>query len=61
MVAGQNSYDLRLDQRIVRLENIEDYYTNPYDLGYGPFVKFDHDFISAEAIKEMSTKPSAAG
>ncbi|HEY4031167.1 MAG TPA: aminomethyl transferase family protein, partial [Caulobacteraceae bacterium] len=38
-------------------DNIEDYYTNPYDLGYGPFVKFDHDFIGAEAIKEMSTKP----
>ena len=38
-------------------ENIEDYYTNPYDLGYGPFVKFDHDFIGAEAIKEMSKQP----
>ena len=37
--------------------NIEDYYTNPYDLGYGPFVKFDHDFIGAEALKEMSAKP----
>ena len=38
-------------------DNIEDYYTNPYDLGYGPFVKFDHDFIGAEALKAMSTKP----
>src|SRR5262249_49897359 len=25
--------------------NIEDYYMTPYELGYGPFVKFDHDFI----------------
>ena len=24
--------------------NIEDYYLTPYDLGYGPFVKFDHEF-----------------
>jgi vanillate/3-O-methylgallate O-demethylase len=38
-------------------DNIEDYYTNPYDLGYGPFLKFDHDFIGHEALKEMSTQP----
>jgi vanillate/3-O-methylgallate O-demethylase len=37
--------------------NIEDYYTTPYDLGYGPFVKFDHDFIGREAIEEMSKAP----
>jgi hypothetical protein len=30
-------------------KNIEDYYLNPYELGYGPFVKFDHDFIGREA------------
>ncbi|MHB1207689.1 MAG: vanillate/3-O-methylgallate O-demethylase, partial [Rhodospirillaceae bacterium] len=33
--------------------NIEDYYLTPYALGYGPFVKFDHDFIGAEALKKM--------
>jgi vanillate/3-O-methylgallate O-demethylase len=33
--------------------NIEDYYTTPYDLGYGPFVKFDHDFIGADALQKM--------
>jgi len=27
--------------------NIEDYYLTPYDLGYGAFVKFDHDFVVA--------------
>jgi vanillate/3-O-methylgallate O-demethylase len=38
-------------------DNIEDYYTNPYELGYGPFVKFDHDFIGREALEEMSKTP----
>jgi vanillate/3-O-methylgallate O-demethylase len=32
--------------------NIEDYYLTPYDLGYGPFVKFDHDFIGREALEK---------
>lgn len=31
--------------------DIEDYYTTPYELGYGPFVKFDHDFIGADDLK----------
>src|SRR6202042_2933400 len=30
--------------------DIEDYYTNPWELGYGGFVKFDHDFIGPEAL-----------
>jgi len=34
-------------------ENIEDYYLTPWDLGYGPFVKFDHDFIGREALEKM--------
>jgi vanillate/3-O-methylgallate O-demethylase len=34
--------------------NIEDYYMSPYALGYGPFVKFDHDFIGREALEKMS-------
>src|SRR6202012_934498 len=25
----------------------------PYELGYGPFVKFDHDFIGREALEKM--------
>jgi vanillate/3-O-methylgallate O-demethylase len=37
--------------------NIEDYYTNPYELGYGPFVKFDHDFIGREELEKMSKTP----
>ena len=37
--------------------NIEDYYTSPYALGYGPFVKFDHDFIGKEALQIMARQP----
>ncbi len=33
--------------------NIEDYYMTPYALGYGPFVKFDHDFIGRDALEKM--------
>lgn len=36
---------------------IEDYYTSPYELGYGPFIKFDHDFIGREALEKMKDKP----
>ena len=38
-------------------DNIEDYYLSPYALGYGPFVKFDHDFIGREALEKMSKQP----
>ena len=34
-------------------KNIEDYYTTPWDLGYGHMVKFDHDFIGADALQKM--------
>lgn len=38
-------------------DNIEDYYVNPYEIGYGPFVKFDHDFIGRDALEKMATEP----
>jgi vanillate/3-O-methylgallate O-demethylase len=38
-------------------DKIEDYYTTPYALGYGPFVKFDHDFIGREALEKMANEP----
>ncbi len=38
-------------------DNIADYYLTPYDLGYGPFVKFDHEFIGREALQAMSASP----
>jgi len=38
-------------------DNIEDYYVTPYELGYGPFVKFDHDFIGREALEKIKDEP----
>jgi len=38
-------------------KNIEDYYMTPHALGYGPFVKFDHDFIGREALEKMTDQP----
>jgi vanillate/3-O-methylgallate O-demethylase len=34
-------------------DSIDDYYLTPWDLGYGGFVKFDHDFIGREALEAM--------
>ncbi len=33
-------------------DKIEDYYFTPWDLSYGGFVKFDHDFIGREALEK---------
>jgi vanillate/3-O-methylgallate O-demethylase len=33
---------------------IEDYYLTPWDLGYGPFVKFDHDFVGRDALEDLA-------
>ena len=33
--------------------DIEDYYHTPWELGYGSFVKFDHDFIGREALEKI--------
>ena len=35
-------------------DEIEDYYFTPWDLGYGGYVKFDHDFIGREALEERA-------
>jgi vanillate/3-O-methylgallate O-demethylase len=37
--------------------NIEDYYVTPYEMGYGPFVKFDHDFIGRTALEKAAAAP----
>lgn len=37
--------------------NIEDYYTTPWDLGYGKIVKLDHDFVGREALEAMADGP----
>ena len=38
-------------------DDIEDYYTTPYDLGYGSFVRFDHDFVGREALEKIAESP----
>ncbi len=38
-------------------DRIEDYYLTPYDLGYWPFVKFDHDFIGRAALEKIAGAP----
>jgi syringate O-demethylase len=35
-------------------EAIQDYYFTPWDLGYGSYVKFDHDFVGREALEELA-------
>ncbi len=37
--------------------DIADYYVTPHDLGYWPFVKFDHDFVGREALERMADNP----
>src|SRR4029079_423976 len=34
-------------------KDIEEYYFTPWDLGYGSYVKFDHDFIGREALERL--------
>jgi vanillate/3-O-methylgallate O-demethylase len=34
-------------------DDIEDYYTNPFQLGYAHMVKFDHDFIGRDALEQL--------
>jgi vanillate/3-O-methylgallate O-demethylase len=34
-------------------DDIEDYYLNPWALGYGNFVKFDRDFIGRDALEAV--------
>jgi vanillate/3-O-methylgallate O-demethylase len=38
-------------------DDIADYYLTPWELGYGSFVKFDHDFIGREALEQLAGTP----
>jgi vanillate/3-O-methylgallate O-demethylase len=38
-------------------DDISDHYLTPHDLGYWPFVKFDHDFVGREALERMGDEP----
>jgi glycine cleavage system aminomethyltransferase T len=37
--------------------HIEDYYLTPFDLGYGGFTRFDHDFIGRAALEKRAGEP----
>ena len=34
-------------------DDIDDYYLNPWELGYGQFVKLDHDFVGRDALEQI--------
>jgi len=36
---------------------IEDYYLTPWDMGYGSFIDFEHDFIGREALQKLAKGP----
>jgi vanillate/3-O-methylgallate O-demethylase len=38
-------------------DKVDDYYLTPWDLGYGSFVKFDHDFTGKEALEKIAKDP----
>jgi vanillate/3-O-methylgallate O-demethylase len=38
-------------------DDIEDYYHYPWELGYGSFMKFDHDFIGRSALEKLADAP----
>ncbi len=38
-------------------DDISDYYLTPHDLGYWPFVKFDHDFVGRDTLEAMADEP----
>ena len=37
--------------------DVSDYYLTPWDLGYGLFVKFDHEFIGRAALEKKAAGP----
>jgi len=38
-------------------DDISDYYSTPFALGYGAFVKLDHDFVGRDALEKMAGTP----
>jgi len=55
---GADSYEARASLGgSFESDNIEDYYLTPWDLGYGSFVKFDHDFLGRAALEAIADNP----
>jgi vanillate/3-O-methylgallate O-demethylase len=38
-------------------KNIASYYLTPYELGYGGFTRFDHEFIGRAALEKIAKRP----
>ena len=36
---------------------VDDYYATPWALGYGRFIKHDHDFVGSEALQALEEQP----
>jgi vanillate/3-O-methylgallate O-demethylase len=41
-----------------RSNRLDDYYRTPFDLGYGRFIHFDHDFIGRDALRSKAKEPN---
>jgi glycine cleavage system aminomethyltransferase T len=39
-------------------DEVHDYYLKPFEIGYGRFVSFDHDFVGRAALEEAVDKPT---
>jgi glycine cleavage system aminomethyltransferase T len=37
---------------------VSDYYLNPYELGYGKVIGFDHEFVGREALQTIAATPT---
>lgn len=37
--------------------DVRDYYVTPYDMSYGPFINFDHEFVGRAALEKMRDQP----
>ena len=35
-------------------DDVRNYYRNPYELGWGKMIKFDHDFVGREALEKIA-------
>ena len=55
---GANSYEAKASIGGSYVpDSVEGYYLTPWDLGYGLFVKFDHDFIGRAALEKIAGQP----
>lgn len=61
VAAGGVVYDFLRPQGSFRSQNVSDYYSTPWDLGYGHMVRFDHEFIGRAALEQMAGDDSVTG